>query len=127
MDAFAHVNNANYLAYLEIGRVDYCSRRLDIKELYSVPFLLARVEIDLLRPIEFGAEIEVLTCVSRIGNKSWDFTASIRDSSSKSDYARAKTVQVAFDHRTKLSQVIPDLMREVLERDLQAFQENRSP
>ena len=122
MDALAHVNNANYLAYLEIGRVDYCAKKFDVRELYAVPFLLARVEIDLLRPIEFGAQIEVLTCVSRIGNKSWDFSAFIRDAGSKSDYARARTVQVAFDHRTKTSHPIPDQIRQILSADLLEFQ-----
>lgn len=125
LDAFAHVNNANYLAYLEIGRVDYCARRLGIRELYAVPFLLARVEIDLLRPIEFGASIEVLTCVSKIGGKSWDFTAFIRDAKTRSDFARARTVQVAYDHGTKTSHVIPANTRLVLEEDLLLFNEKQ--
>ncbi len=125
MDAFAHVNNANYVAYLEIGRVDYCARRLAIRELYDVPFLLARIEIDMLKPAEFGARIEVLTCVSRIGNKSWDFQAEIREAGSQEIFARAKTVQVAYDHRSKASIVIPADIRLVLEEDLQRFESGR--
>lgn len=121
MDAFAHVNNANFIAYLEIGRVHYCKDRLGIRELYDVPFLLARVEIDLVKPIEFGTDIEVFTCVSRIGNKSWDFTATIRDSASQTVFARAKTVQVTYDHRTKQSHVIPETTRQILDIDLQKF------
>lgn len=124
MDPFAHVNNANYVAYLEIGRVDYCVRRLGVSELYSVPFLLARIEIDLIRPIEFGAGVEVKTCVSKIGNKSWDFLASIRDSNTKEDFARARTVQVAYDHRLKRSQVIPEALRVILHEDWKAYEES---
>lgn len=124
MDPFAHVNNANYVAYLEIGRVDYCVRRLGVSELYSVPFLLARIEIDLIRPIEFGAGVEVMTCVSKIGNKSWDFLASIRDSNTKEDFARARTVQVAYDHRLKRSQVIPEALRVILHEDWKAYEES---
>lgn len=122
MDAFAHVNNANYLAYLEIGRVDYCRRRLHVTELYDVPFLLARVEIDLLKPVEFGGQIEVLTCVSRIGNKSWDFFAQIQSQGGSTVYARARTVQVAYDHRTKASRPIPESVRRTLLEDLTAFE-----
>ena len=124
MDPFAHVNNANYVAYLEIGRVDYCVRRLGVSELYSVPFLLARIEIDLIRPIEFGAGVEVMTCVSKIGNKSWDSLASIRDSNTKEDFARARTVQVAYDHRLKRSQVIPEALRVILHEDWKAYEES---
>ena len=124
MDPFAHVNNANYVAYLEIGRVDYCVRRLGVAELYAVPFLLARIEVDLIRPIEFGASVEVRTCVSKIGNKSWDFLASIRDSNTKEDFARARTVQVAYDHRLKKSQVIPEALRAILHEDWKAYEES---
>lgn len=121
MDAFAHVNNANFIAYLEIGRVHYCQERFGIRELYDVPFLLARIEIDLFKPIEFGADVEVLTCVSRVGNKSWEFSATIRESKSHVEFAKAKTVQVAYNHRTRLSHVIPDNLRKILESDLETF------
>jgi len=122
MDAFAHVNNAGYVAYLEIARVDYCAKKLNVKELYAVGFIVARIEIDLVSPIEFGERAEVLTNVSRIGMKSWDFTAVIRHPDSGKIYAKARTVQVSFDHRTKTSMPIPESTRKILEEDLMAFQ-----
>ncbi|MCE9599359.1 MAG: thioesterase family protein, partial [Spirochaetia bacterium] len=107
--------------YLEIGRVHYCKDRFGTRELYDVPFLLARIEIDLVKPIEFGSEVEVLTQVSRIGNKSWEFASVIRETGTNVVFARARTVQVSYDHRTKTSFGIPEKIRPILEKDLEAF------
>ncbi len=125
MDPFAHVNNARYMSYLEIGRVDYCSKKFQIKDIFDVPFLLARIEIDLLKPVELMDPIEVLTCVSKIGNKSWEFTSTIRHVETKTPFTVSKTVQVSFDHRNKTSIPIPSWIRKILEEDLLAFQNNK--
>ncbi|EMM99447.1 acyl-CoA thioester hydrolase, YbgC/YbaW family [Leptospira noguchii str. 1993005606] len=122
MDPFAHVSNSVFVAYLEIGRVDYCKRRLNVKEIFEVPFILARIEIDLKKSIEIHHQVEVQTSVVRIGNKSWDFQSVILESNTKEIFAVAKTVQVAFDHVNKISIPIPHNVRAVLEEDLKEFQ-----
>ncbi|EMI71549.1 acyl-CoA thioesterase [Leptospira noguchii] len=122
MDPFAHVSNSVFVAYLEIGRVDYCKRRLNVKEIFEVPFILARIEIDLKKSIEIHHQVEVQTSVVRIGNKSWDFQSIILESNTKEIFAVAKTVQVAFDHVNKISIPIPHNVRAVLEEDLKEFQ-----
>ncbi|EMO42367.1 thioesterase family protein [Leptospira noguchii serovar Autumnalis str. ZUN142] len=122
MDPFAHVSNSVFVAYLEIGRVDYCKRRLNVKEIFEVPFILARIEIDLKKFIEIHHQVEVQTSVVRIGNKSWDFQSIILESNTKEIFAVAKTVQVAFDHVNKISIPIPHNVRAVLEEDLKEFQ-----
>ncbi|WP_061232207.1 acyl-CoA thioesterase [Leptospira noguchii] len=122
MDPFAHVSNSVFVAYLEIGRVDYCKCRLNVKEIFEVPFILARIEIDLKKSIEIHHQVEVQTSVVRIGNKSWDFQSIILESNTKEIFAVAKTVQVAFDHVNKISIPIPHNVRAVLEEDLKEFQ-----
>ncbi|EMS84907.1 acyl-CoA thioesterase [Leptospira noguchii] len=122
MDPFAHVSNSVFVAYLEIGRVDYCKRRLNVKEIFEVPFILARIEIDLKKSIEIHHQVEVQTSVVRIGNKSWDFQSIILESNTKEIFAVAKTVQIAFDHVNKISIPIPHNVRAVLEEDLKEFQ-----
>ncbi|TGK61694.1 acyl-CoA thioesterase [Leptospira wolffii] len=124
LDPFAHVNNARYMSYLEIGRVDYCIKKFGVKEIYDVPFLLARIEVDMLKAVELADPIEVQTCVSRVGNKSWEFTSTIRHVESKTPYTRAKTVQVSYDHRKKISVPIPDWIRKILEEDLRKFEDS---
>ncbi|WP_061251822.1 acyl-CoA thioesterase [Leptospira interrogans] len=122
MDPFAHVSNSVFVAYLEIGRVDYCKRRLNVKGIFDVPFILARIEIDLKKSIEIHHQVEVQTSVIRIGNKSWDFQSKIIETNTKEIFAVAKTVQVAFDHVNKSSIPIPHNVRLILEEDLKEFQ-----
>ncbi|OQM33027.1 acyl-CoA thioesterase [Leptospira interrogans] len=122
MDPFAHVSNSVFVAYLEIGRVDYCKRRLNVKGIFDVPFILARIEIDLKKSIEIHHQVEVQTSVIRIGNKSWDFQSKIIETNTKEIFAVAKTVQVAFDHVNKSSIPIPPNVRLILEEDLKEFQ-----
>lgn len=122
MDPFAHVSNSVFVSYLEIGRVDYCKRRFNVKDVFDVPFILARIEIDLKKSIEIHHTVEVQTCVTRIGNSSWDFQSKIVETNTGYIFAIAKTVQVAFDHTTKSSIPIPHNVRVVLEEDLKEFQ-----
>ncbi|TGK11874.1 acyl-CoA thioesterase [Leptospira fletcheri] len=122
MDPFAHVNNARYVSYLEIGRVDYCRRKFGVKEIYDIPFLLARIEIDLLKPVEMDHNVEIVTCVSHIGNKSWHFTSVLREQGTETLFAKAKTVQVSYEHKTKTSVLIPDWIRKILTEDLEKFE-----
>lgn len=122
MDPFAHVSNSVFVAYLEIGRVDYCKRRLNVKGIFDVPFILARIEIDLKKSIEIHHQVEVQTSVIRIGNKSWDFQSKIIETNTKEIFAVAKTIQVAFDHVNKSSIPIPHNVRLILEEDLKEFQ-----
>lgn len=122
MDPFAHVSNSVFVSYLEIGRVDYCKRRFNVKEVFEVPFILARIEIDLKKSIEMHHVVEVQTSVTRIGNSSWDFQSKILESNTKEVFAIARTVQVTFDHKTKASVSIPPKVRAILEEDLKIFQ-----
>ncbi|MBE8363765.1 acyl-CoA thioesterase [Leptospira borgpetersenii] len=122
MDPFAHVSNSVFVSYLEIGRVDYCKRRFNVKDVFDVPFILARIEIDLKKSIEMHHAVEVQTCVTRIGSSSWDFESKILEMNTKEVFAVARTVQVAFDHVKKSSIPIPHNVRSVLEEDLKEFQ-----
>ncbi|TGK11293.1 acyl-CoA thioesterase [Leptospira stimsonii] len=122
MDPFAHVSNSVFVSYLEIGRVDYCRRRFDVKDVFEVPFILARIEIDLKKSIEMNHIVEVQTSVIRIGNSSWDFQSVILESNTKEIFAVARTVQVTFDHKTKATIPIPPKVRSILETDLKVFQ-----
>ncbi|OCC31431.1 Acyl-CoA thioester hydrolase, YbgC/YbaW family [Leptospira interrogans serovar Canicola] len=90
MDPFAHVSNSVFVAYLEIGRVDYCKRRLNVKGIFDVPFILARIEIDLKKSIEIHHQVEVQTSVIRIGNKSWDFQSKIIETNTKEIFCGCK-------------------------------------
>ncbi|TGM60396.1 acyl-CoA thioesterase [Leptospira vanthielii] len=117
MDPMRRVNNASYSAYLELARLDFCNRYLSVSELDDIPFVLARVEMDLKASVLPGASIFVETWVSSIGTTSWEFSYEIRDKKTNTLYVTAKTVQVYFDYRAKSKKPIPSEFLKSLEKE----------
>jgi acyl-CoA thioester hydrolase len=118
MDPMKRVNNASYSAYLEIARLHFCNRYVKINTLDDIPFVLARVEMDLLASVVPGDEIEVRIWVSRIGESSWDFEYEIWNEKRSISHVKAKTVQVYFDYREKAKMQIPEAFREILTKEM---------
>ncbi len=118
MDPMKRVNNASYSAYLELARLNFCNKYLKIDTLEDIPFVLARVELDLVASILPGDEIVVRIWVSRIGHTSWDFEYQIWNEKRKIIHAKAKTIQVYFDYRLSQKMKIPQIFRRYLEAEL---------
>lgn len=117
MDPMRRVNNSSYSTYLELARLDFCNRYLPVSELEDIPFVLARVEMDLKASVLPGASIFVETWVSSIGTTSWEFSYEIRDKLTNKVYVKAKTVQVYFDYRAKSKKPIPPDFLKSLEKE----------
>jgi acyl-CoA thioester hydrolase len=120
MDSMRRVNNASYSSYLEIARLHFCKKYLKIGTLEDIPFVLARVELDLVASILPGDEVEVRIWVSHIGNSSWNFEYLIWNEKRQLSHARAKTVQVYYDYRLGQKMAIPIEFRKHLESEWQA-------
>ncbi len=118
MDPMRRVNNSVYSSYLELGRLDFCKKYISIQTLEDIPFVLVRVELDIVNSLRPGEEAEVRTWVSRVGNTSWEFAANIINPVTKKLYAKAKTVQVYYDYRLDTKLVIPSEFREILKREM---------
>lgn len=118
MDPMRRVNNASYSAYLELARLDFCNRYLSVTTLEDIPFVLARVEMDLVSSVLPGDSIYVNTWVSQIGNTSWEFSYEIKNQKTDVLYVKAKTVQVYFDYREKKKLPIPKEFRMSLEKEM---------
>jgi acyl-CoA thioester hydrolase len=91
LDALGHVNNAVYLTYLEVARVAYFSR-LQRDWLEKGHFILARAEVDFLRPILLQDPVEVGVRVVRLGRSSFNMEYLVLAAGEEA--ARGKTVQV---------------------------------
>ncbi|MGJ4734076.1 acyl-CoA thioesterase [Leptospira levettii] len=118
MDPMRRVNNASYSAYLELARLDFCNRYLSVSTLEDIPFVLARVEMDLVSSVLPGDSIYVNTWVSQIGNSSWEFSYEIKNQKTEVLYVKAKTIQVYFDYREKKKLPIPNKFRISLEKEM---------
>ena len=97
MDSFGHVNNVEYLRYLEQARVDWMfetAREAGVEK-FSLGTVVARHEIDYKRPLVYRAEpVRVEIWVTRISHASFDCAYEVRDDVV---YATAKTTLVPYD------------------------------
>lgn len=119
-DSMGHVNNAVFLTYLEIARINYIQHLMKKNNLdyRNYGFILAHVAIDYKKPIE----VQYITAeigVKKIGNSSFDF--SYRLFNGDDVFATAMSIQVSFDYKNKSKVSIPDELRKILEAEKETF------
>jgi acyl-CoA thioester hydrolase len=119
VDAFHHVNNAKYLTYCEQARVNYFNDIVDWNYDWSKRgIILAKAEINFVKPIVFRDEIIVETRCSRLGNKSFDLQYRVVTHKDKDEIlmADATTVMVAFDYISKKSIALPEEWKQLIRK-----------
>lgn len=122
LDGMGHVNNAVFLTYCELARMDYFRVHYSINDPSDFPFIIARAEVDYLRPLSLSEQyVNVRMGVARMGDKSWDFEYEVSSASGDVVYARIKTVQVAYDYKAGRTMAIPADLRAHLEKDHAEF------
>jgi len=71
LDLYGHVNNATYLSYFETGRLHYWKDVLQWD--WNINgIILARAEVNYIKPINRGDEVACYVRTTRIGNSSFD-------------------------------------------------------
>ena len=119
LDAMRHVNNATYLTFIEEARIAYFNEVLGRdKSSLNYSAIVARIEIDYLQPINLGDKLEVLTRVSKLGNKSTDVEnlITIERKGEHLAAATALTKLVAYDYDKLESIRIPENIRQKIEQ-----------
>ena len=114
IDALGHVNNARYLNFLEESRISYSQDVLNLfKKIEEFNILVARIEIDFKLPILFNESVDILTRVSKIGNKSFTFESliTIQKEDKTMIAARALQTLVLIEKSKGNSTPIPDWIR----------------
>jgi len=115
LDAMRHVNNAAYLSYLEEARISYFNDLLNrAKNNLNYGVVIARIEIDYIKPIVLGDELEILSRVSKIGNKSseMEHLIVIKHEGGNIPAAAAVTKLVSYDYKNQVSILIPEEVKE---------------
>ena len=114
-DMMGHVNNAVYLTYFEAGRVEYWIEiTANPAAMQSLPFILARTEIDFLAEARAAEDLTLGVRVGRLGNKSFDLEyLLVRDADGEA-VARGRSVQVMFDYESKQTCPLDDDTRRMI-------------
>lgn len=97
-DGLGHVNNANYLSFLEVARVDYLQRVLGLIKIEEFGIIIARIEIDYKSPVLHHEKVLVGCRVSELGGASITMEYQLEDKATGRLVARAKSVAVSFDY-----------------------------
>jgi len=112
MDAFNHVNNAQYLRYLEEARVQWLASIDTISALAPVAPVLAASHVNYRKPIEWPSEIVVELFVEKLGNSSLTVGHRIVDAIDSSVlYSDGSVVMVWIDTQTGASVPLPENVR----------------
>jgi acyl-CoA thioester hydrolase len=97
-DGLGHVNNANYLSFLEVSRIDYLRRVVGRVKIEEFGVIIARIEIDFKSPVLHHETLLVGCRVSEIGGASIKMEYRVEAKSDGRLVAEAKSVMVTFDY-----------------------------
>jgi acyl-CoA thioester hydrolase len=96
LDALGHINNTEFLRYLEQARVEFLAEAAAAGVPREVGLLVARHEIDYRVPMPYRREpVEVPTWIDKIGTTSFTFAYCVEVD--KVVHARARSVIVCTD------------------------------
>jgi len=112
LDAFQHVNNAEYATYIESARVDLFER-------WGIPgsntgksIIMASLKIDYLAQLKHPTSMTIGQRVSRVGSTSFDIESVIFDASA-SPVCHAVVVAVCFDFNKQIAvPVYPSIVKD---------------
>ena len=112
MDSFKHVNNAQFLRYLEEARVQWLASIPGITLGDRISPVLASSNVNYRRPIEWPSNIAVELSIERIGNSSLTMGHRMLDAADASVlYSDGSVVMVWIDTQTGKSVPLPEAVR----------------
>jgi Predicted thioesterase len=78
-DVYGHINNVEFVRYIESGRVAYCGDVMDLnlKAGMESGWVLADIQCSYLQQVHYPALLEVRSRISKISNKSATILANI--------------------------------------------------
>ena len=112
-DSKGHVNNAVYLTYFELGRVQAW---LAAGGAVDADFILAEAKIAYRSPAMMGDPLELEVTTAEIRTKAWVWRYRVIDPRDERLVAEGETVQVMFDYAARRTVPIPAALREGLAR-----------
>ena len=116
LDSFGHVNNVQYMRYLESGRIAYVEQVMNTPLEEHENIILADIQCAFLAPLRYPATVEVATRISRLGRTSFDILCAIYRKGEQAPAATGKGVIVWYDYVRQQPAPIPPEVREAVRR-----------
>lgn len=111
-DMLGHLNSAQYVTIIELGRLEYFRHiQWNLKDVSNV---VASFNISYLKEIRPLAEIQVKVRVPKLGTKSFEMEYLITSIDNEILYAKAKSTQVCILKNGNSSTPIPDKIRKAI-------------
>ncbi len=117
VDSLGHVNNAFYLSYFELARMELFKLSGLKIDWQKTGIILARIEIDYLKPILLHDSVEVICKAGTAGNKSFELLYelfTLNKEGNRQLICKGKSIQVCFDYELNKSVLIPEVWKKVL-------------
>lgn len=114
LDVMGHVNNAIFLNYFEQGRMSFFKQCIGGEWNWNkYGIIVARNEIDYLKPVLLHDEIYVTAEYGSMGNKSFQMLMRVYkvESGEEIDCARGVVTVVCFDYEKQKTIPVPDEWR----------------
>lgn len=117
-DALGHINNSSYFVYLEEARIGYFESLGYNMSMKGWNFILASAKCDFIKQGYFNDTLTIRTYTSRIGTKSFTLEHDIISERTKEVIAKGNAIIVYFDFDKQMSDIIPESLKEGLQRSL---------
>ncbi len=114
MDAFGHVNNVQYMRYLESGRIAYVEDVLGTRVEPQENIVLADIQCSFLQPLHYPVTVEVATRIGRLGNSSLQILFAIYRKGESEPVLTGKGVLVWFDFINNQAIPLPAAIRQAI-------------
>ncbi|RFZ94501.1 acyl-CoA thioesterase [Mucilaginibacter conchicola] len=108
IDAVGHVNNAVYLTYFELARINYW-KEVAGWNIRNHGIVIGKSEINYLKPVTIDDSLTCYVRVVRIGNSSFDVMHVLVKQTDKGEEicTTCKTVCISYDYKAAKSVPIP--------------------
>ncbi len=111
LDAFNHVNNSNFLTYLEEARIRWFGSLDEAWVTDAIAPLLAAVQVNYRVPIPYPSSVVVELLADRVGNTSITLGHRILSEDGATLYADGHVVMVWIERASGKPTPLPDAVR----------------
>ena len=111
MDSFGHVNNANYVTYIEDARIIFF-KRCGINT-HEKSLIVASMKIDYLNQLQHPNHLLIGQKISRLGSKSFDIESVVFNKDGLKPLARSTVTCVCYDYNEDKSLLLfPEIVED---------------